>query len=36
MEAVVNFDILPMLNEYWFDDPAKYQRWENALRGVFQ
>jgi 5-methylcytosine-specific restriction protein B len=35
MKEVVEFDILPMLREYWFDDPEKYQKWENILRGVF-
>ena len=36
LHAIVNYDILPMLSEYWFDDPGKLQRWENILRGVFQ
>ncbi|MCD7746276.1 MAG: EVE domain-containing protein [Lachnospiraceae bacterium] len=36
MQSVVDFDILPMLNEYWFDDPAKLQRWSNILHGVLQ
>ena len=36
MKDVVDFDILPMLNEYWFDDANKVQRWENLLKGVFQ
>lgn len=35
MRSVVEFDILPMLGEYWFDEPEKLQRWENNLRGVF-
>lgn len=35
MRSVVEFDIIPMLSEYWFDEPAKRQRWENDLRGVF-
>lgn len=35
MRSVVEFDIIPMLNEYWFDEPEKLQRWENSLRGVF-
>lgn len=35
MQAVVEFDILPMLAEYWFDDQDKLQRWEKDLRGVF-
>jgi 5-methylcytosine-specific restriction protein B len=36
MKDVVDFDILPMLSEYWFDDSGKLQRWENILHGVFQ
>ena len=36
MKDVVDFDILPMLSEYWFDDSSKLQRWENILHGVFQ
>ena len=32
---VVEYDILPMLSEYWFDEPGKLQSWENTLRGVF-
>lgn len=35
MRSVIEFDILPMLSEYWFDDPAKLQSWETNLRGVF-
>lgn len=35
MRSVVEFDILPMLGEYWFDEPTKLQRWEKNLRGVF-
>lgn len=36
MYSIVDYDILPMLREYWFDDPNKLQRWENILQGVFQ
>lgn len=36
MMDVIDFDILPMLSEYWFDDPSKMQRWENTLHGIFQ
>lgn len=35
MRSVVEFDILPMLSEYWFDEPMNLQRWEKNLRGVF-
>ena len=36
LHAIVDYDILPMLQEYWFDEETKYQRWENILQGVFQ
>ena len=36
LHSIVDYDILPMLNEYWFDDANKLQRWENILQGVFQ
>ena len=35
MMEVVEYDILPMLSEYWFDEPSKLQHWSNILRGVF-
>ena len=36
LHSIVEYDILPMLREYWFDDTSKLQRWENILQGVFQ
>ena len=36
LHSIVDYDILPMLREYWFDDTGKLQRWENILQGVFQ
>ncbi len=36
LHSIVDYDILPMLSEYWFDDVGKLQRWENILQGVFQ
>ena len=36
LKDIVDFDIIPMLSEYWFDDNTKLQKWENILRGVFQ
>lgn len=35
MKSVIYYDIIPMLQEYWFDDKQKVQRWENNLSGVF-
>jgi len=31
MNQIVNHEILPMLREYWFDEPAKLQEWERKL-----
>lgn len=36
MKDIVEFDILPMLSEYWFDDESKLNEWENILDGVFK
>lgn len=35
MREVVSYDIIPMLEEYWFDEPAKTEKWKTSLRGVF-
>ncbi len=31
----VEYDIIPMLKEYWFDDSDRVQKWADQLRGVF-
>ncbi len=36
LRAVVDYEILPMLSEYWFDEAGKLRRWEGILQGVFQ
>ncbi len=36
MRMTVDFDIIPTLEEYWFDDAEKLRRWSNILHGVFQ
>lgn len=35
MTSVVDYDIIPMLEEYWFDEPDKVRLWRNRLNGVF-
>ena len=35
LREVVYYDLIPMLQEYWFDDKTKLQKWENNLTGVF-
>ena len=34
MREVVEYDILPMLEEYWFDSPAQLAKWKSELCGV--
>ena len=36
LRSIVDYDILPMLREYWFDEPNTIQHWENTFHGVFQ
>ncbi|MBR0157440.1 MAG: EVE domain-containing protein [Clostridia bacterium] len=35
LRSVVEFEIMPMLGEYWFDDPEKVDKWDKELNGVF-
>lgn len=32
LNSVVTYEIVPLLNEYWFDEPSKVRDWESALR----
>lgn len=34
ISEVINYELIPMLKEYWFDDKAKVQEWTNRLLGV--
>ena len=36
MKDIVDFDILPMLSEYWFDDEVNLNKWKDILYGVFK
>ena len=35
LRDIVDFDIIPMLSEYWFDEPATLADWASILQGVF-
>ena len=35
MCSVVEYDIIPMLREYWFDDKDKADKWSADMRGIF-
>ena len=35
LKSIVNYEIIPMLEEYWFDDETKLKHWSNMLLSVF-
>lgn len=34
LKEVVEYDLIPILEEYWFDDNSKAKLWANKMRGV--
>ncbi len=34
INSVVEYELIPLLKEYWFDEPTKVRNWTNTLRGV--
>ncbi len=36
LKIVVNYDIVPLLKEYWFDNIQEAERWENKLNNVLK
>ena len=32
LSSVVDFEIIPLLNEYWFDEPTKIEEWSRKLK----
>ena len=34
IKEIVDYDIIPMLNEYWFDDSDNVQKWSEILKGA--
>lgn len=34
IEEIIEFEILPLIEDYWFDDVDKYNNWANRLRGI--
>lgn len=32
LAAIVEYELVPMLREYWFDEPSKVREWSDALR----
>lgn len=36
LNSVITYEILPLLSEYWFDEPSKVKNWEYTLRSSIQ
>lgn len=36
ISMVIEYDILPMLSEYWFDEPKRVERWRESLMGILR
>ena len=36
LSAIVEYDLLPLLREYWFDEPSKVTDWGNQLRSALR
>ena len=36
IKSVVEYELIPLLKEYWFDEPTKVRNWTNTLRGVIK
>lgn len=34
MEMIIEYEIVPLLTEYWFDEKEKVTQWTNRLRGA--
>jgi len=32
--SVIDYELVPLLNEYWFDEPSKVESWTARLRGA--
>ncbi len=36
LSNIVEYELIPMLKEYWFDEPAKVKDWSNRLRSAIK
>ena len=31
LQSIVNYELIPLLEEYWFDEPDKVENWSQTL-----
>lgn len=36
LAAIVEYELVPMLREYWFDEPSKVREWSDTLRAAIK
>lgn len=36
LRSIVDYEIIPMLNEYWFDEPSEVQAWSDTLHNALK
>lgn len=36
LSAIVEYELIPLLKEYWFDEPVKVKNWANSLRSAIK
>lgn len=36
LSSIVEFELIPLLKEYWFDEPAKVMEWSDRLRSAIK
>ena len=36
LSGIVEYELIPLLKEYWFDEPQKVRTWSNNLRSIIK
>ena len=36
LSGIVEYELIPLLKEYWFDEPLKVKDWSNILRSAIK
>ena len=36
LSGIVEYELIPLLKEYWFDEPSKVRDWSSNLRNAIQ
>ena len=36
LSGIVEYELIPLLKEYWFDEPSKVKDWSNNLRSAIK